>query len=44
MVLQRIIEDCFQGCRNIRFVEPEQQKQGAESINSIIDEAEKLMV
>ena len=38
MVLQRIIEDCFQGCRNIRFVEPEQQKQGAESINSIIDE------
>lgn len=37
-VLQRIIEDCFQGCRNIRFVEPEQQKKGSESMISIMDD------
>lgn len=38
MVLQRIIEDCIQGCRNIRFVETEQKKPGSESIFSIMDE------
>lgn len=37
-VLQHIIEDCFQGCRNIRFVEQDQQKKGADSIISIMDE------
>ena len=38
VVLQRIIEDCIQGCRNISFVEAEQKKPGAESIYSIIDD------
>jgi len=37
-VLHRIIEDCLQGCRNIKFVEAEQQKKGSDSIQSIIDE------
>ena len=37
-VLHRIIEDCLQGCRNIQFVEPENQKKGSESIQSIMDE------
>jgi len=38
MVLQRIIEDCFQGCRNIKFIEPEQQKKGQESIESVMND------
>lgn len=37
-VLHRIIEDCFQGCRNIIFVESETQKKGADSISSILDD------
>ncbi|MCR5285739.1 MAG: hypothetical protein K6D95_09085 [Treponema sp.] len=37
-VLHRIIEDCLQGCRNIQFVEQENQKKGSESIQSIMDE------
>lgn len=37
-VLHRIIEDCLQGCRNIRFVEIDAQKKGSDSIQSIIDE------
>lgn len=37
-VLHRIIEDCFQGCRNIKFVEPENQKKGSDSISSILDD------
>lgn len=37
-VLQHIIEDCFQGCRNIIFAEPDQQKKGADSIVTIMDE------
>lgn len=38
LVMQSIIEDCFQGCHNIKFVEPEQQKKGSDSMNLIIDE------
>lgn len=37
-VLQRIIEDCFQGCRNIKFPEPEQQKKGSDSIMQVLDD------
>ena len=37
-VLQHIIEDCFQGCRNMRFVEQDQQKKGADSFVSVMDE------
>lgn len=37
-VLHRIIEDCFQGCRNIKFVETENQKKGSDSIYSILDD------
>jgi len=37
VVLMRIIEDCLQGCRNIKFVEPEQKK-GSESFSSIMDD------
>lgn len=37
-ILQHIIEDCFQGCRNIVFAEPDQQKKGADSIVTIMDE------
>lgn len=37
VVLLKIIEDCFQGCRNIKFIEVEQKK-GAESIQSILDD------
>lgn len=37
-VLHRIIEDCLQGCRNIRFIEIDAQKKGSDSIQSIIDE------
>ncbi|MCR5189534.1 MAG: hypothetical protein K6C97_11420 [Treponema sp.] len=37
-ILQRIIEDCFQGCRNIKFPEPEQQKKGADSIMQVLDD------
>lgn len=37
-VLHRIIEDCFQGCRNITFVESESQKKGADSISSVLDD------
>ena len=38
MVLQQIIEECFQGCRNIRFVEPENPKKGADSIIQVLDD------
>ena len=37
-VLQRIIEDCFQGCRNIRFTEQPDQKKGSDSIHSVMDD------
>lgn len=38
VVLQRIIEDCFQGCRNIKFNIPESNKQGADSLLSVMDD------
>lgn len=38
MVLQHIIEDCFQGCRNIRFAENDNQKNGSDSMQSILDD------
>lgn len=38
IVLQRIIEDCFQGCRNIKFVIPENTKSNAESILNVMDD------
>lgn len=37
-VLHRIIEDCLQGCRNIKFKEADMQKKGSDSIQFIIDE------
>ena len=37
VVLQRIIEDCVQGLRNVKFIESEQKK-GAESIQSVFDD------
>lgn len=37
VILLRIIEDCFQGCRNIKFISAEQTKD-AESIQSIMDD------
>ena len=38
MVLHHIIEDCFQGCRNIKFVNKDNVKQGADTIQDILDE------
>lgn len=38
MVLHRIIEDCFQGCRNIGFARTDYQKQGSDSIQEILEE------
>ena len=37
-ILQHIIEDCFQGCRNIQFAEPAEQKKGSDSIVQIMDD------
>lgn len=37
IVLQRIIEDCTQGLRNVKFLESDQKK-GAESIQSVLDD------
>ncbi len=37
-VLQRIIEDCFQGCRNIKFIEQGEQKKGADNIVQVMDD------
>ncbi len=37
-VLQRIIEDCFQGCRNIKFAEPGEQKKGSDTIFQVMDD------
>ncbi len=37
-VLQHIIEDCFQGCRNIQFAEPTEQKKGSDNISQIMDD------
>ena len=37
-VLQHIIEDCFQGCRNIKFPMPEDQKKGADNITAVMDD------
>ncbi len=37
-VLQHIIEDCFQGCRNIQFAEPAEQKKGSDNIQQIMDD------
>ena len=37
-VLQHIIEDCFQGCRNIKFLMPEEQKKGADNITAVMDD------
>ena len=38
MVMQRIIEDCLHGCRNIKFIEPEQPKKGGDSMAQIMDD------
>ena len=38
MVLQRIIEDCFQGCRNIKFNNTESVKEGADTITAVMDD------
>lgn len=38
MVLQHVIEQCFQGCRNIRFTETENPKKGADTIQQILDD------
>lgn len=38
VVLQRIIEDCFQGCRNIQFNVADTSKNGGDSIMAIIDD------
>lgn len=38
MVLHRIIEDCFQGCRHIGFATADGAKQGSDSIQDILDE------
>ena len=38
MVLQHIIEECFQGCRNIKFASQDNAKQGSDSIQDILDE------
>lgn len=38
MVLQRIIEDCFQGCRNIKFTNTETVKEGTDTITSVMDD------
>ena len=38
MVLQRIIEDCFQGCRNIKFNNTETVKEGADTITAVMDD------
>ena len=37
-ILQHIIEDCFQGCRNIQFAEPSEQKKGSDNIVQIMDD------
>ena len=37
-VLQHIIEDCFQGCRNIKFPDPGEQKKGADNITAVMDD------
>lgn len=37
-VLQQIIENCFLGCRNIRFTDTDQNKKGAENIVTVMDE------
>ena len=38
MVLQRIIEDCFQGCRNIKFTNTESVKEGTDTITAVMDD------
>lgn len=38
MVLQHIIEDCFQGCRNIKFASSDGAKSSSDSIQEILDE------
>lgn len=38
MVLQRIIEDCFQGCRNIKFNLPNVNKKGSDNILAVMDD------
>ena len=38
LVMIRIIEDCLHGCRNIKFIEPEQQKKGSDSMAAIMDD------
>ncbi|MBR6341414.1 MAG: hypothetical protein IKR64_05905 [Treponema sp.] len=38
MVLQHIIEDCFQGCRNIKFASQDGVKQGADTITAVMDD------
>ncbi len=38
IVLQRIIEDCFFGLRNINFIVPDNTKQGAETIHDVLTE------
>ena len=38
VVLQRIIEDCFQGCRKIRYNIPENGKPGEDTFLKVIDD------
>ncbi len=38
VILQRIIEDCFQGCRNMKFAKNDGSKQSSDSIQDILDE------
>lgn len=38
MVLQHIVEECFQGCRNMKFASQDNAKQGSDSIQDILDE------
>lgn len=37
-VLMRIVEDCIQGCRNIKFNTPEDSRPGADTISAALDE------
>ncbi|MBR5646937.1 MAG: hypothetical protein IKX23_09890 [Treponema sp.] len=38
VVLQRIIEDCFQSCRNMKFAKADGAKNDADTIQDILDE------
>lgn len=38
IVLCKILEDCFQGCRNIEFIIPENEKKDSDTIYQVMDE------